>query len=158
MLLMTLLTIGLALGLLAALNFAGTGYGVRDAALKVTKALPNGAANVTSDAIDLGKTSAGDFVANVEFLLSAPALTTAQQPDAKTMIYDVLVSDNADMSVPTTLIAGAITQTGAGGAGAAAATYKFKLPTNTKRYLAIKATGSAVGDSSAKSLTLELLA
>lgn len=130
---------------------------MRDALKKVTKALPNGAANVTSDAIDLENTSRADEIRGIEMLLSAPALTTTEQPDSKTMIYDIIYSANSDLSSPTTYIAAAITQTGAGGAGAAAATYRFKLPSNAARYWGAKATGSASGNSSTKSLTLEML-
>lgn len=133
------------------------GLGVKDAALKVTKALPNGAAAVTSDPIDTRCSMTGDHLAEVEFKISAPALGVTPLPNTKTMIFDVLTSDNSDMSSPTTLMAAVITQTGAGGAGAAAATYTFKLPVDTKRYVAVKATGSASGDASGSSLTLEAL-
>lgn len=130
-------------------------YGLRDALLKVTKALPNGAASTTSDPIDLGHGSRGDFVADVEFKISAPALGTSPMGDAKTMKYDVITSDSSNMSGPTTVIAAAITQTGAGGVGAAAATYTFKLPVDVQRYVAVKSTGSTTGDASASSVTLE---
>ena len=47
--------------------------------------------------------------------------------------------------------------TGAGGAGCAAATYRMKPPTNVKRYVGLKATGSASGDATTASATLEVL-
>lgn len=130
---------------------------LRDTQLKGTLALPNGAANVSGAAIDLGHGVSGDFLAQSEFLLSAPALNTTQQPDAKTLIYDVVHSDNSDLSSPSTLYPGVLTQTGAGGAGAAAATFTFRVPVDVKRYVGIKATGSASGNSSTASATLELL-
>jgi len=133
------------------------GPNVRDTGLKVTKALPNGAAAATSGAIDLGLTSRSDFVAPVELLLSAPALGATPLPDAKTMKYDLIHSDNSDLSSPATLVASAIVQTGAGGAGDVAATWRFKPPSNVKRYLGFKATGSGAGDASGSSGTLELL-
>jgi hypothetical protein len=74
-----------------------------------------------------------------EFLLTAPAMTTAQMPDAKTMKYDILYSVNADLSAPTTYITAAITQTGAGGVGCAAATFRFRLPSDALRYVGFKA-------------------
>jgi hypothetical protein len=152
-----LLTVGALLACLALTAFA-TGPNLRDASLKVTKALPNGADNVTSDAIDTGvKPGLGTQTLDVEYLLSAPALAVADLADAATMTYDILVSANADMSSPTTLIAAAIKQTGAGGAGAAAATYRFRLPSSAARYLAFKATNSGAGDASDKSGTLEAL-
>ncbi|MEI8196167.1 MAG: hypothetical protein WCI73_09690 [Phycisphaerae bacterium] len=137
---------------------------LRDAILKLTLALPNGAANATtSPAIDTGASSGGNTALSgqdglTEYLLSVPALTTTQQPDAKTLKYDIIWADNAALTTnPVTYIAAAITQTGAGGAGAAAATFRFRLPSTAKRYVGFKATGSASGDSSAASATLEAL-
>lgn len=132
---------------------------LKDANLKLTRALPNGAASVTSaSAIDTGKTTTqGSPNREVEFLISAPAMNTTQMPDAKTMKYDVVMSDSSDLSGPTTLIAAGITQTGASSAGCAAATYRFKLPSNAKRYVGLKATGSASGDATGATATLEAL-
>ena len=131
---------------------------LRDAQMKATRALPNGAAAVTqATGLDLQNSTRGDFVANCELLLSAPAMNTTQMPNAKTMIYDIVMSDSSDLSGPTTLIAAAITQTGAGGAGCAAATYRMKPPTNVKRYVGLKATGSAAGDATGATATLEVL-
>jgi hypothetical protein len=133
------------------------GLQIRDALLKFSKTLPNGAANVVGATVDLALSAFGDFLAQAEFLLSVPALTTTQQPDAKTLTFDVIHSDNADLSAPVTLYPGVLVQTGAAGAGAAAATFTFRVPLDVKRYLGIKATGSATGDSSAASFTLEVL-
>jgi hypothetical protein len=130
---------------------------LRDAQLKATLALPNGAASTTTTTpIDTGKSTAlGSQSGNFEFVLTAPALTTSQLADAATMKYDIVMSDNSDLSSPTTLIATALTQTGAGGAGAAAATYRFRIPTDAKRYIGHKATNSASGNASAATATLE---
>lgn len=133
------------------------GPNVRDSNLKVTKALPNGSANVTTDAIDLGNSSRGDFVAGVELLISAPAMGATPMPDAKTMKYDIIHSVNSDLSSPATLVAAAITQTGAGGVGCAAVEYRWKPPSNVRRYIGVKATGSASGDATGVSVTAELL-
>ena len=133
------------------------GYEIRDELLKKTKALPNGAASVTSDPIDLETGSRSDFVANCELLLSAPALATGELGDGATMKYAIETDDNSGFSSATTLIVDAIVQTGAGGAGAAAATKRFTLPTNVERYVRAKATNSAAGNASGKSLTLEVL-
>src|SRR5439155_12197027 len=97
---------------------AGKGFNIRDAQHKVTRALPNGAANVTSTSIDLGNSPNGDYVAESELLISAPILTTAELPDAATMTYDVVMSVNSDLSAPTILAPGVLKQTGAAGAGA----------------------------------------
>jgi len=133
------------------------GFAVKDTGLKVTKALPNGATNVTSDAIDLGHGSRGDYLAGAELLISAPALVVGDLADAATMKYDIIHSDNSDLSSPTTLITAAITQTGAAGAGAAAATYTWRPNADVKRYIGVKATNSGAGDASDKSMTLEML-
>lgn len=133
------------------------GFGIKDTLLKVTKALPNGAASTTSDGIDLGHGTRGDFVAPCELKISAPALGVTPLPDAKTMIFIVEHDDASNFSGVATLLDRVIIQTGAGGAGAAAATKTVRLPVDTKRYVRVKATGSASGDASGSSFTAELL-
>lgn len=133
------------------------GLAIKDRELKVSRALPNGAAAVTSTPINLGHGSRGDWTTNAEFLISAPALVVGDLANTSTMTYDVVTSLASDMSSPTTVIKSAIVQTGAGGVGAAAATYQFKLATDTQPYVAVKATNSASGDASDKSFTLELV-
>ena len=76
---------------------------LRDALLKMTKALSNGAGSTTTNALPTGKGSAmSNAPGFIEFLATAPALTTGALPSAATMTYDVVVSDNADLSSPTT--------------------------------------------------------
>lgn len=133
------------------------GYSVKDISLKKTKALPNGAASTTTDAIDLEIGSRSDFVAPVELLITAPALATGVMGDGKTMKYDVLMSANSDLSSPTVIAKEVLVQTGAGGAGAATNTARFRLPSNVARYIGAKATGSTTGDCSGSSMTIELL-
>lgn len=132
---------------------------LRDASLLITRALANGAANVTSTGIDTGKTTAqGQAPGAAELLLSAPAMNTTQMPDAKTMKYDIVEADSADLGTnPVTVVAAAITQTGAGGVGCAAATYRYRVASDGKRYVGFKATGSASGDSTTASATLEVV-
>jgi hypothetical protein len=127
---------------------------LKDAQLKVSKALPNGAAAVTSTSIDTASV-AGDQPGDVEFLLTGPALATGVMGDAKTMIYDIIHSDAADLSGSSILHDNALTQTGAASAGCAAATKRFRLPSDAKRYIGFTATGSATGDCSGSSATLE---
>jgi hypothetical protein len=132
---------------------------MRDASLKITRALPSGAATVTSTAVDTGKATAqGHQPGEVDFLLSAPALAVGQLANGSTMTYNIVGSDAAALSGPVTYIAAAIVQTGANGAGAAAATFRFRIPSNAPRYLFITVTNSAAADASAASATLELLA
>jgi hypothetical protein len=131
-------------------------YGFTDGNLTVSKALPSGASAVTSNGIDLGEGATGTWVTPSEFLLEAPAVTTAMLADAATIKYDVITSASSDMSNPVTLQSTILTQTGAGGAGAAAGTKRFQVPTDTLRYVAVKATKSAAGDASTVSMTLSL--
>lgn len=133
------------------------GRAMKDALLIVTKALANGAANVTSDALDTMCGTRGDQLAPIEFLLSAPAMNATEMPDAKTMKYDIIYSVNADLSAPTTYITAAITQTGAGGVGCAAATFRVVPPVDGARYWGVKATGSASGNATTASMTFEML-
>ena len=131
--------------------------GVRDALKRVTKALPNGAAAVTTDAIDLEKGANGDHVAGCELLIEAPALTVGELANAATVKYDVVTSDNADLSAPTVVAKEVLTQTGADGAGAAASSVRFAFPTNVKRYVGVKATNSGAGNQSGKSVVASLV-
>jgi len=134
------------------------GYAVRDVNAKATRALPASAGTVYSAGIDLGNGPKGDFVAEVEVKISAPALNTTQLPDTRTMTYSVQQHDDADFGAPTTIQADVIVQTGAGGAGAAAATYTFRLKLGVERYIRLKVVGgSSIGDCTGATATLELL-
>jgi hypothetical protein len=132
-------------------------YDLKDVQLKVTKALPNGAASTTSDGFDLGHGTRGDVVAGFELKITAPALGATPLPDSKTMIFIIEHDTASGFGTVATLLDRVIIQTGAGGAGAAAATKIVKLPVDTNRYVRVKATGSASGDASGSSFTVELL-
>lgn len=120
----------------------------------ITQALPNGAATVTSAAIDLTNSAKGDFVGLVQFTVAAPAVTTAMLADDAAITYDIYHASKADLSDGAALYPGVLVQTGAGGAGAAAASFEFRLPTNVKRYVYFKATKSAAGNASTVNATL----
>lgn len=135
---------------------AVAGYAVGDAALRKSKALPNGAASITSDAIDLGQGPGAANVADYEIYLEAPALNATQLPNTQTMTYDLVTSANADMSSPTVVQAGALVQTGAGGVGAAAAEIGLRLPLEAERYVGVKATNSGAGNASASLAAIAL--
>lgn len=145
------LTVGTLVGSIAIGTFA-----VADGDLRATRALPNGAANVTSTGIDLGHGTSGRNVADHEFLLTAPALTTGQLADTQTMTYAIVTSASSDMSSPTVINSSLLVQTGAGGAGAAASSARFRLPTNCQRYVGVRATKSGAGDASGASYIVEL--
>jgi len=140
-----------------AAGFAAPAIGIIDAALEKTKALPGGASSATTDGIDLGHGAQATHPAGLaELELEAPALATGELGDTETMTYIIEHDDNADFSAAATLNVGTLVQTGAGGAGAAAASERFRLPTDVKRYVRAKATNSAAGDASGKSMTLRL--
>jgi hypothetical protein len=133
-------------------------YGLKDKTFIGTKALPNGAATVNSTGFDLGAiTSKGGVLAEVELLISLPALTTTELPDTKTMKVDVQCDSDVAFGSPKTLAKTILTQTGAGGAGAAAATVRYRFPTDCERYVRVNATNDGAGDCSGKNLTEELL-
>jgi len=131
---------------------------IRDAGLINTKALPNGAAAVNGDGFDLGALSdRGARLENVELLITAPALDTADLPDTKTMTYKVQHDTASDFGTAATLADAVLVQTGAGGAGDDAATARFRFPADCNRYVRVVATNSGTGDASDKSMTTELL-
>ncbi|MFO1046033.1 MAG: hypothetical protein U0941_30005 [Planctomycetaceae bacterium] len=128
---------------------------VKDALLVSTiAALPVGAATVVGTAVDMRVTSRGQILATGEFLIEAPALAVGALPDTKTITYDIIHSDNADLSSPVVVCAGALVQTGAGGVGAAAATRRFRPATDAKRYHGLRATGVATVSAAAAAATM----
>lgn len=155
-----ILLIALVVMVIATSAAFATSPSLGDASAKLTLALPNGAATTyATPGIDTGVTPGlGVQNKDVEFLLTAPALNTTQLPDTKTMKYSILLDTVNPIDASSTVhLADVITQTGAGGAGAAAATFRFKLPSNASRILGFKAVGSASGDASGASATLEAL-
>jgi hypothetical protein len=132
--------------------------GPNDANLKSTFALPNGAATTNSGALRTDNSARGDFCANHELSLAAPALTTGQLADAQTMVYALQTDDNSSFSSPTTIVDRLLVQTGAGGAGAAAATRYFRLPANVEKFVRVTATKSGAGDASGASAVLKAIA
>jgi len=134
---------------------------LKDASLKLTRALPASTSAVTSTALDTGKTtSLGAQPGEVEFLISAPAVSLAALPDTKTMTYALVQSSAADLSGATVLFDNLIIQTGATGTDpAVAATKRLRLPSDALRYIGLRITPSAsgTGDASGVSATLEPL-
>ena len=145
---------GTALSLVGA---AAMSFLMKDTALKVTKALPNGAATTNSDAIDLGTSTRGDFLANCEVLMTAPALTTGELGDTQTIIYTLQHDTDPAFGTVTDLAPNVITQTGAGGIGAVGATYRLRLPTTVKRYIRMKQVKTGATNASTSSGILEVL-
>lgn len=146
--------------ILSVCSFGCATFALRDSALKLTRALPNGAATVNSAAgMDLGhlNTKGGRLAAEVEFLLTYPTLAVGQLADTTTVTYSIITSANSDLSSPTVLLPSIAVQTGAGGAGAAGGTYRFRLPTDCQRYVGIRAVKTGAADASGSSATLEAL-
>jgi hypothetical protein len=117
---------------------------------------------VTADVIDLGQINPpGDFLANCELVISAPAIPTGKLPDGQTVTYSVETSNDKAFAngtaAPTTVIVGAaLVQTGASSAGAAAATGRVRLPTTVGEYIRVKATGSASAAPTTETATVGL--
>jgi hypothetical protein len=147
------------LQLLTAGSLIGMGYAAKDASTDMvkTKALPNGAATVSSDGFDLGVGSKGDVGGNFELQIEAPALVVGDLGNGDTMKYDVYHDTAVGFGTEALLMRDVIVQTGAGGAGAAAATARVRLPVDCNRYVRVKATNSAAGDASDKSMTVRLV-
>ena len=140
------------------------GMNIRDASLKATLALPNAASTTVAQAagFDLEVTAAADLVAAFEILLTAPALTTVQLPNAATMTYNLIASASANLSTPTIIQQNLLVQTGAGGVCAALALARARIPVNLGalgfRYVGLQiVSGSTATNSSAVSATLEML-
>lgn len=132
-------------------------FSVKDAALSVTKALPNGAATTSSDGLDLGIGANGDFLTDCELLIESPALAVGPMADAKTMKFSVYHDTASGFGTEVLLAADVLVQTGAGGVGVAAKSARFRLPSSVSRYIRVKATGSASGDASGSSFTASLV-
>jgi hypothetical protein len=133
-------------------------FGLRDAQVKETAALPNGAATIYSTGLDLGPISGPDrFLPECESEIAAPAVTTAMLGDAATIKYSIQAAVDSAFTSPVLVAADVLTQTGAGGAGAAAATARFRLIGQSLRYVRIRAINSAAGNASTVSLTHRLV-
>ena len=123
---------------------------LRDAAFTKTKALP-AAATAYTDSLDLGQDKV-QSLEQVELEIAVPALV-----EAKTVT--VSVQDSADDST-FAAVDPAITTviTGGTGGGAAAKTVRFRLPSQTRRYVRLSLvvlTGG--GDNTGVSATLSAL-
>lgn len=128
---------------------------LRDAAFTATKALPAAAATAYTASLDLGQTKV-QSLEQVEFEIAVPA--TPDLVDAKTIT--IAVQDSADDSsfaavdpAITTVITGVATSQ-----GGPAKTVRFRLPSQTRRYVRLKLdvlTGG--GDNTGVSATLSAL-
>lgn len=131
----------------------------KDASLKVTRALPASAsATVNSSGIDLGHGTRGAPLADGEFLLTYPAVTTTMAPDTRTFTYALQCDDNESFTSPATVATAIVVQTGAGGAGAAGGTIRWRPASSCERYVRLAITsGALTADASTVSATLEFV-
>lgn len=129
---------------------------LQDALLKMSHALAASPGAVHTAGIDLGNSQFGDFVAEAQVAVTAPALSLAQLPNADVVTYIVEHDTDPAFGTATTLLT-AGTQTGASSAGAAGATYISRLPVTVKRYIrGTFTTGSGAGDCSAASASIQV--
>lgn len=133
------------------------GFGVIDAALKVTKALPASNTTAVTDGIDLGHGLKGDFLANAELLISVEAVATGLLGNAATHKFSVEHDTDPAFGTAVPLALEILTQTGAGGVGAAAASTRFRLPVDVKRHVRVKCTKSDNVNASTKTFSAQLL-
>lgn len=128
---------------------------MKDALLKQTLTLPNGANTTTSSAIDLG--AGPKAMDDIELVFNAPTLTLTQLADTQTITYSLeLSNDSAFGTVSRTVSLGV--QTGATGTDpcAAISNVRYQPATNDYRYARIKAVKAGASDASAASATLEV--
>ena len=112
---------------------------LQDTALSVSVALPAASGTAHTSAIDLtenvnqyvGISNTADFLAQAEAIVTIPALTTTQLPDADTFTYTLEHSASSGSGYSTLA---SWTQTGAGGAGDAGSTKRFRFAENVSRY------------------------
>ncbi len=131
-----------------------SGRRIEDAAVSpVTKALPNGAAAIYTDAIDTGARNAdAQFPESVEYQITLPTVTTGELGDAATLIVAACAGET---DTPTAVIADRLlVLTGAGGAGASGASVRWRPPSDLPRYLRFRVTNSAAGNISGKVVTV----
>lgn len=128
---------------------------IRDAALKVTKAIPAAGANHNTATIDLGSSTPGAGIEGVEVEIAIPALPSLA--DTKTLT--VKLQDSADDSTYADIEElASLVVTGVSTSGSAAATRTVRLPSSVGRYIqANLAVASAGGDNTAKSVVVSLL-
>jgi hypothetical protein len=126
---------------------------LQDRALTITRALPTADGTVTSTDFDLGPNSYEFLTENFELVIDVPALTATHLPNADTLTVTVQSGNSAS---PTTTLNLVKVITGTGSA-IAAQTIRFRLPSNTGRYVNVKfVAAGGTGDISGVTATLTL--
>lgn len=129
---------------------------LRDALLETTEALPNGAATVVSDPLQIhsAEDGTGQFH-GAELVITIPALSTTLLPDTQTITYTI-ESDTTSAFSSATTISRSVVQTGAGGAGAAATELRIGIPSDVEPYVRAKAVKTGAADASGASMTFSV--
>lgn len=120
---------------------------MKDALLKQTLTLPNGAATTTSSAIDLG---AGPKEAtDIELVFNAATLSLTLLPNTQTITFSLEFSDTEAFSTVRKTVSLGV-QTGATGTDpcAAISNVRHRCASNEHRYARIKAVKTGAADSS----------
>ncbi len=125
---------------------------IKDDSWKVTRALPTADGTVTSTDFDLGAdVYKGE---NYELEISVPELSSTLLPSADTLTITV---QNGAAATPTTTLGLSKVITGTGST-IAAQVVRFRLPSNTLRYLNVKfVAAGGTGDQSGVSAIVRLL-
>lgn len=114
----------------------------KDASLIITVALAAAGANVNSDAIDFEAVAPGVTLETVELEVALPATPNLANDKSIT----VSVQDSADgVTFADIDSLASLIVTGADAAGAGAVTRKYKLPSDTRRYVRVNAATEADG-------------
>ena len=127
---------------------------LRDADFEVSKALPAAAATAYTDSLDLGQTKV-QSLEQVEFEIAVPALPALVEDKTVTISVQDSADDSSFAAVDPAI---STVITGGTGNGAAAKTVRFRLPSQTRRYVRLKMdvlTGG--GDNTGVSATLAAL-
>ena len=131
---------------------------LQDASLTQPFALPSSTSPTNAAGLNLPVSPRSDFAAEVDFLVTAPALNATQLPNAATMTYSVQTDTTAAFASPTTVIEVLGVQIGVSSAGAAGSSMRFRLQSGTQPFVRAVATGSGNGDCSGQSATFQILA
>jgi hypothetical protein len=124
---------------------------IQDATFVKTRALPTADGTVTSADLDLGADAFKPE--SMELEITVPALNATQLPNADTITMTI---QHGAAATPTTLLA--VLPVITGSSGYAGGTFRFRLPSNTLRYVNVKfVAAGGTGDISASSATVKLL-
>lgn len=128
---------------------------VKDALLKQSIALPNGANTTVTAGIQLSFGTKVDVAADVEAVLTIPNVSTAELPDGQTLTYTIETSDTENFASSKS-VAGSALQTGAGGVGASATELRWSPTADVQKYVRGKCVKTGAANASTSSFYIEL--